>query len=64
MANKRLNKVAKQIGTAVGKADRAAHKFAKAGGVAQEELQAIAEKVAALQKQLRKTTLRLKKSLS
>jgi seryl-tRNA synthetase len=64
MANKRLNKIAARIGAAAGKADRTAHKFAKAGGVAQEELKAIAKQVEALQKQLRKTTVRLKKTLA
>jgi hypothetical protein len=62
--NKRLNKFAVKVGTAAGKADRAAHKFAKAGGVAQEELKDIAKQVAALQAQLMKTHKRLKKALS
>jgi polyhydroxyalkanoate synthesis regulator phasin len=64
MAKKsKLTKAAVTIGTAMGRADRTAHKVAKAGVVAKKELEAIAEHVDALKKQLRKTTKRLKAAL-
>ena len=45
-----LTKVAVKIGTAVGKADKAAHKFAKAGALAKSELDDISKQVDALKK--------------
>jgi uncharacterized coiled-coil DUF342 family protein len=64
MAKKnKLAKVASQIGGAIGKADRKAHKVVAAGSVAKEELQAIAKQVGALKRQLDKTTKRLKHAL-
>lgn len=64
MAKDRLTKVAVGIGTALGKADRKAHKVAQAGMVAKEELEELAKQVAILKRQLEKTTKRLKKALS
>jgi chaperonin cofactor prefoldin len=64
MAKDRLTKVAVGIGTALGKADRKAHKVAQAGMVAKEELEELAKQVATLKRQLEKTTKRLKKALS
>ncbi|MGD0841360.1 MAG: hypothetical protein ABSA32_09410 [Candidatus Acidiferrales bacterium] len=64
MAKKsKLTKAAVTIGTAMGKADRTAHKVAKAGVVAKEELEAISKQVEVLKKQLLKTTKRLKQAL-
>lgn len=59
-----LTKAAENIGAAMGRADRTAHKVAKAGVVAKKELAAISKQVEALKKQLRKTTKRLKHALS
>jgi len=65
MAKKsKLNQVAVTIGTAMGKADRTAHKVAKAGALAKEELADISKQVDALKKQLQKTTKRLRRALS
>jgi polyhydroxyalkanoate synthesis regulator phasin len=47
----------------VGRADRTAHKVAKAGVVAKAELEAISKQVDALKRQLQKTTKRLKHAL-
>ena len=64
MAKKsKLTKAAVTSGTAMGKADRTAHKVARAGLVAKEELEAISKQVEALKKQLLKTTKRLKQAL-
>jgi predicted nucleic acid-binding Zn-ribbon protein len=63
MAKDRLTKVAVGIGSALGKADRKAHKVAEAGMVAKQELEEIAKQVAALKRQLEKTTRRLKHAL-
>jgi len=62
--NDRLNKAAVKIGTALGKADRTAHKVAKAGVAAREELEEIAKQIDALKRQLVKTTKRLKRALA
>jgi len=65
MAKKdRLKEVSVKIGTAVGKADKQARKFKKAGAVAKEELRAISNQIDDMKKQLSKTTKRLKKALS
>ena len=65
MAKKnKLTKVAEQIGGAIGKADRKAHKVVEAGALAKEELQAIAKQVGALKRQLDQTTKRLKRALT
>jgi polyhydroxyalkanoate synthesis regulator phasin len=65
MAKKtRLTRAAETIGTVVGRADRTAHKVAKAGVVAKKELAAITKQVEALKKQLQKTTKRLRHALS
>jgi succinyl-CoA synthetase alpha subunit len=66
MAKKKttLKEVGARIGKAIGKADRKAQKFAKAGTVAKEELQAISKQIDELKFQLQKTTKRLKKALS
>ena len=65
MARKdRLTEVSETIGTAMGKADKKARQFKKAGGVAKKELHAISKQIDELKKQLQKTTKRLKKALS
>ncbi len=64
MARKnRLTRVAVRIGAAMGKADRTAHKVAKAGVLAKKELEDISKQVDALKRQLVKTTKRLKRAL-
>jgi seryl-tRNA synthetase len=64
MASKsKLTKVAMKIGTAMGKADRTAHKFVSAGAMAKEELEEISKQVDALKRQLQKTTKRLQRAL-
>jgi len=64
MAKNRLKTAAHKIGAAIGKADRTAHKVAKAGVIAKGELDDIAKQVEALRKQLVKTTKKLKKALA
>jgi hypothetical protein len=64
MAKSRLTKVAESIGGAIGKADRTAHKVAKAGVLAKKELEALSKEVDSLKKRLQKTTKRLKNALS
>ena len=64
MAKNRLKKAAMKIGAAMGKADRTAHKVARAGVIAKSELEDISKSVDDLKKQLMKTTKRLKKALS
>jgi predicted nucleic acid-binding Zn-ribbon protein len=65
MARKsRLRRVAVRIGAAMGRADRTAHKVAKAGVLAKKELEDISKQVEALKRQLRKTTKRLKRALA
>jgi hypothetical protein len=65
MAKKnRLKKAAMRIGAAMGKADRTAHKVAKAGALAKGELEDISKQIDGLKRQLLKTTKRLKKALS
>jgi hypothetical protein len=61
--NSKLNQAAVRIGAAMGKADRTAHKVAKAGVVARKELAAISKQVEALKQQLQKATKRLKHAL-
>ena len=64
MAGKdRLTRVAVGIGKAMGKADRKAHKVARAGLVAKKELEEIATQVETLKRQLQRTTKRLKAAL-
>jgi hypothetical protein len=64
MAKNRLKTAAKKIGAAIGKADRTAHKVAKAGVLAKSELDDIAKQVEALKRQLLKTSKKLKKALA
>ena len=64
MAKSRLTKVAESIGGAIGKADRTAHKVAKAGVLAKKELEALSKEVDSLKKRLQKTTKRLRNALS
>ena len=66
MAKKKskLTQAAIRIGAVMGKADRTAHKVAKAGVLAKKELAAISRQVEALKKQLQKTTNRLRNALS
>ena len=61
--NSKLTQAAVKIGAAMGKADRTAHKVARAGVVAKKELAAISKQVEALKKQLLKTTKRLQSAL-
>jgi hypothetical protein len=64
MAKKsKLTQVAVKIGAAMGKADRTAHKVAKAGLLAKKELEDISKQVEGLKRQLQKTTKRLKSAL-
>ncbi|MGH9757935.1 MAG: hypothetical protein ACRD4M_09365 [Candidatus Acidiferrales bacterium] len=64
MAKKnRLTKAAVSIGAAVGKADRTAHKFAKAGLIAKKELEGLTKEIEAIKSKLRRTTRKLKKAL-
>ena len=58
-----LTQVAVKIGTAMGKADRTAHRVARAGAAAKDELADIAEQIDALKSQLLKTKKRLQKAL-
>jgi hypothetical protein len=58
-----LTQVAVKIGTAMGKADRTAHRVARAGTAARDELADIAEQIDSLKKQLLKTKKRLQKAL-
>ena len=61
--NSKLTQAAVKIGAVMGKADRTAHKVARAGIVAKKELAAISKQVEALKKQLLKTTKRLQSAL-
>lgn len=64
MAKKgKLTQVAEKIGAAVGKADRKAHKLARAGVIAKQEIEALSKEVNALRRRLEKSTSRLKKAL-
>ena len=64
MARKtKMTRVAERIGTAVGRADRTAHKVAKAGVIAKKELEHISRQVEVLKRQLLKSTRRLKRAL-
>jgi prefoldin subunit 5 len=63
MAKSRLTKVAEGIGGAIGRADRTAHKVAKAGVVAKKELEELSKEVDSLKKRLQKATKRLQKAL-
>jgi hypothetical protein len=58
-----LTQVAVKIGTAMGKADRTAHRVARAGAAAKDELADIAEQIDSLKKQLLKTKKHLQKAL-
>jgi prefoldin subunit 5 len=65
MAKKdKLTGAAVRIGSAMGRADRAAHKIRKASAVARKELDDITAQIDALKRQLQKTTKRLKKALA
>jgi seryl-tRNA synthetase len=64
MAKNQLKQAAKKIGAAMGKADRTAHKVAKAGLVAKQELVQLSKQVESLKRQLQKTTKRLRSALS
>ena len=61
--NSKLTQAAVKIGAVIGKADRTAHKVARAGVVAKKELAAISKQVEALKKQLQKTSKRLQSAL-
>jgi prefoldin subunit 5 len=59
----RLEGAAVKIGTAVGKADRTAHKITKAAQIAKEELLELTKQMEALRQQLKKSSERLKRAL-
>jgi ribosomal protein S9 len=61
--NSKLERAAVKIGAVMGRADRTAHKVARAGVVAKKELEEISKQVDALKRQLQKTTKRLKLAL-
>jgi hypothetical protein len=63
MAKSRFSRAASQIGAAVGRADRTAHKLAKAGVVAKKELAAISKEVESLKRRLQKSAKRLKHAM-
>ncbi len=64
MARKtKLTAAAAKIGTVVGRADRTAHKVAKAAKAAREELADLTKQVEALGRQLKKTSKRLRRAL-
>ncbi len=58
-----LKKAAIKIGTAVGKADRAAHQVGRVGLVAKEEILAMIDQVDDLKQQLEKAAKRLKSAV-
>ena len=60
----KLTQAAVKIGSVMGKADRTAHKVAKAGAIAKQELASISKQVEALKRQWEKTTKRLRNALS
>jgi hypothetical protein len=62
--NRLLKEAAETIGSAMGRANRTAHKVAKAGVLAKKELEHISKQVESLKKQLQKTTKRLRKALA
>jgi len=65
MAKKdKLIEVGEKIGTAMGKADKKARQFKKAGIIAKAELRVISKQIEELKKRLEKTTKRLHKALS
>jgi hypothetical protein len=64
MAKSKFKSAAKKIGAAIGKADRTAHKVARAGIVARQELVQLSKQVESLKRQLQKTTKRLKNALT
>ncbi|HYL46545.1 MAG TPA: hypothetical protein VEU52_05935 [Candidatus Limnocylindrales bacterium] len=65
MARKsRFSNAAEKIGAAVGRADRTAHKLAKAGVVAKKELEDISKEVESLKRRLLKASKRLKKAMA
>lgn len=63
MAKSRLTKVAESIGGAIGRADKTAHKVARAGLVAKKELEELSKEVDSLKRRLEKATKRLRKAL-
>ena len=63
MAKSRLKNAAVAIGTVAGKADRTAHKVAKAVQTTKDELAEIQAQIDALSRQLKKTTKRLRSAL-
>jgi hypothetical protein len=63
MAKSRLTKVAESIGGAIGRADKTAHKVAKAGLVAKKELEELSKEVDSLKRRLEKATKRLRHAL-
>jgi hypothetical protein len=64
MARKgKLQTTAIRIGTAVGKADRTAHKVARATKVARQELVDLMKQVESLRRQLEKSAARLRRLL-
>jgi HPt (histidine-containing phosphotransfer) domain-containing protein len=60
----KLTEVAEKIGSAVGKADRTAHKVAGAAQIARKDLSNLAAQVEDLGRELKKMRKRLKRALS
>jgi hypothetical protein len=60
----RLKRAAVRIGKAVGRADRTAHKVARAAKLATEEIGELKKKVEALSRDLKKSSDRLRRALS
>ena len=64
MAKKsKLTKAAVTIGTAMGRADRTARQVAKAAQVAREEIAELTKQVAALARDVKKASKRLKQAM-
>jgi len=65
MAKKnKLSNAAVKIGSAMGRAERTAHKIRKASVVAREELNDLTKQIDGLKRRLQKTTQRLKKAMA
>lgn len=65
MAKKnKLSNAAVTIGSAMGRAERTAHKIRKASAVARQELDGLTKQIDALKRRLQKTTKRLKKAMA
>lgn len=61
--NTKLQSAAVKIGTVAGRADRTAHKVAKAAQLARQELAELAKQVEVLKRQLERSSKRLRRAL-